>query len=49
MSCFRSPGPNVSSAYHGSALLASGWQRLARVLPAVLFLWLLAGWGLGWW
>ncbi|WP_193383940.1 hypothetical protein [Pusillimonas sp. T7-7] len=35
--------------YRGSALLASGMQRMLRVLPAVLCLWALTGWAMEWW
>lgn len=38
-----------STAYRGSAVLASSWGRALRVLAAVLFLWGLTGWAMGWW
>jgi hypothetical protein len=37
------------SRYRGSGLLVSGIQRIMRVLPVVVFMWLLSGWALGWW
>jgi hypothetical protein len=46
-----SPSPLESgrSRYRGTALLASGAQRVLRVLPLVAGLWALCGWALGWW
>ena len=38
-----------SAAYRGSALLASSWGRVLRMLLAVVFLWALTGWAMGWW
>jgi hypothetical protein len=47
----RSPisSPDASLRYRGSALLASGAQRVFRVLLAVVFLWALTGWAMDWW
>ncbi|MDS1140186.1 hypothetical protein RE432_07030 [Pusillimonas sp. SM2304] len=47
----RSPSSTAggSRRYRGSALLSSSVQRMARVLLAVLFLWMLTGWAMGWW
>ncbi|NYT62620.1 hypothetical protein H0A66_09885 [Alcaligenaceae bacterium] len=36
-------------SYRGSALLASCAQRLAYMLVAVAWLWLLTGWAMEWW
>ncbi|NGM85935.1 hypothetical protein G5B35_01310 [Parapusillimonas sp. SGNA-6] len=36
------------SPYRGSALLASAWQRCGRVAGAVLAMWVLTAWGMGW-
>jgi len=41
--------PQGARRYRGSGLLASSFQRMVRVLPAVLFLWALTGWAMGWW
>ena len=38
-----------SAAYRGSAVLASAWGRVLRVLVAVVALWGLTGWSMGWW
>ncbi|CAM5199441.1 putative protein OS=Castellaniella defragrans (strain DSM / CCUG 39792 / 65Phen) OX=1437824 GN=BN940_02246 PE=4 SV=1 [Castellaniella denitrificans] len=35
--------------YRGSSLLLSAGRRMRRAALAVLFLWLLTGWALGWW
>ncbi|MGB6102359.1 MAG: hypothetical protein WBF88_00730 [Pusillimonas sp.] len=35
--------------YRGSALLASCLQRVAKVSLAVLFMWALTSWAMGWW
>jgi hypothetical protein len=36
-------------SHHGSALLYSAARRVVHVLFAVVFLWGLTGWGMGWW
>ncbi|NYT64645.1 hypothetical protein H0A58_01520 [Alcaligenaceae bacterium] len=35
--------------YRGSSLLDSALSRMVRVLLAVLLLWALTGWAMGWW
>jgi len=37
------------AAYRGSALLASSGGRMLRVFVAVVFLWAMTGWAMGWW
>lgn len=38
-----------SRPYRGTALLTSSLARASRVLLAVMFLWMLTGWAMGWW
>ena len=42
----KSPAKRGSAQYRGTALLASGTRRLARVVPAILFLWVLVAWAM---
>jgi len=38
-----------TKAYRGSSVLASSAGRALRVMVAVLFLWGLTAWAMGWW
>ncbi|MBP6019463.1 MAG: hypothetical protein KA735_08220 [Burkholderiaceae bacterium] len=46
---FPVPFRRSTRPYCGSALLDSSVARMARVLLAVLLLWALTGWAMGWW
>jgi len=41
--------PRRTKAYRGSSVLASSAGRALRVMVAVVFLWGLTAWAMGWW
>ncbi|MGE4368971.1 MAG: hypothetical protein AB7E12_04760 [Burkholderiaceae bacterium] len=43
------PVVSKSARYRGSSLLSSSVHRAVRVAPAVVLLWAVSGWALGWW